>query len=225
MTGGIGSGKTTVSSELAERGAVVVDADLIARQVVEPGGRAFGALAERFGEGIVGPDGGLDRAALAKIVFSDEAARAALNAITHPAIRQVMAEQAAEALGRGDTVVLDIPLLDSSARSRFGLDAVVVVDAPVEVAVARLISQRGFDETDARARVAAQITRQERCSLADFVVDNAGTRQQLDREIDRLWKWIADLGSQSRCPERPTSRSGHLSGPDAGTIQGWPTSK
>jgi dephospho-CoA kinase len=198
LTGGIGSGKTTVSSELAGRGAVVVDADLIARQVVEPGGRAFGALAERFGEGIVGPDGDLDRSALAKIVFSDEAARAALNAITHPAIRQVMAEQAGEALGRGDTVVLDIPLLDSSGRSRFGLDAVVVVDAPVEVAVARLISQRGFDETDARARVAAQITRQERCSLADFVVDNAGTREQLDREIDRLWKWIADLGSQSR---------------------------
>lgn len=198
LTGGIGSGKTTVSSELAARGAVVVDADLIARQVVEPGGRAFDALAERFGEGIIGSDGGLDRSALAKIVFTDEAARADLNAITHPAIRQVMAEQAAQALGRGDTVVLDMPLLDSSARSRFGLDAVVVVDAPVEVAVARLVSQRGFDEEDARARVAAQITRTERCSLADFVVDNAGTREQLDREIDRLWRWIAGLGSQSR---------------------------
>ncbi|MGC8513743.1 MAG: dephospho-CoA kinase [Acidimicrobiales bacterium] len=196
LTGGIGSGKTTVSSELAARGAVVVDADLIARQVVEPGGRAFDAVVERFGQGVVAPDGGLDRGAVAKIVFSDEDARASLNAITHPAIRQVMAEQAAQALERGDTVVLDIPLLDSSARSRFGLDAVVVVDAPVEVAVARLVGQRGFDEADARARVAAQITRQERCSLADFVVDNSGNREQLGEEIDRLWSWIAGLVSQ-----------------------------
>lgn len=196
LTGGIGSGKTTVSSELAARGAVVVDADLIARQVVEPGGRAFDAVVERFGQGVVAPDGGLDRGAVAKIVFSDEDARASLNAITHPAIRQVMAEQAAQALGRGDTVVLDIPLLDSSARARFGLDAVVVVDAPVEVAVARLVGQRGFDEADARARVAAQITRQERCSLADFVVDNGGNREQLGEEIDRLWSWIVGLVSQ-----------------------------
>lgn len=196
LTGGIGSGKTTVSSELAARGAVVVDADLIARQVVEPGGRAFGAVVERFGQGVVAPDGSLDRGAIAKIVFSDEDARASLNAITHPAIRQVMAVQAAQALGRGDTVVLDIPLLDSSARSRFGLDGVVVVDAPVEVAVARLVGQRAFDEADARARIAAQITRQERCSLADFVVDNGGSREQLGEEIDRLWSWIVGLVSQ-----------------------------
>ncbi len=197
LTGGIGSGKTTVSSELGARGAVIVDADLIARRVVEPGGPAFGALVERFGDGILGGDGSLDRGALARIVFSDEAARAALNAITHPAIRQVMAEQAAQGLERGDTVVLDIPLLDSSVRSRFGLDAVVVVDAPVEAAVARLVDQRGFDETDARARVAAQITRQERRRLADFVVDNSGTREQLQREIDRLWKWIVELAPRS----------------------------
>lgn len=191
LTGGIGSGKTTVAAGLDARGAGVVDADAIAREIVEPDGPAYGPVVERFGPGVVHPDGTLDRAALAAVVFADAAARADLNQLTHPVIGQVMAERVVAAAARHPIVVLDIPLLNIATRERFHLAAVVVVDTPEEVAVARLVDQRGFSEADARARVAAQISREERRRLADLVIDNSGDRACLEEQIDEAWSWLS----------------------------------
>lgn len=200
LTGGIGSGKSTVAAALAGRGAAVVDADLIAREVVEPGGAAYAGLVERFGPGILQQDGRLDRQALAEVVFNDPAALEDLNGITHPAIGLVVAERIGAAAATHDIVVLDIPLLSITTKARIGFDAVVVVDVPEEVAVERLVGQRGFQESDARARIAAQVTREERRALADFVIENAGDRSALDAEIDRLWKWLQQKKSGRTTP-------------------------
>jgi dephospho-CoA kinase len=191
LTGGIGSGKSTVAAGLVARGAALVDADAIARAVVEPGGPAYAPVVARFGPGVVGAGGRLDRAALAAVVFADASARADLDALTHPVIGERMLEEAAAAEAAGHRVlVLDVPLLDEGSRERLALDAVVVVDVPVEVAVQRLVGQRGFAEGDARARVAAQMSRERRRALADRVVDNAGDRAALEGEIDRTWAWL-----------------------------------
>src|SRR4051794_21108784 len=139
LTGGIGAGKSTVAALLVERGAALVDTDLIARQVVEPGGAAFDAVVERFGGGILRPDGTIDRPALAAIVFNDRQALKDLNGITHPAVGKVMAEQVAVHAGTDDVVILDIPLLAERGKEAFGVVGVIVVDAPVEVAVHRLV--------------------------------------------------------------------------------------
>jgi len=192
LTGGIGSGKSTVASLLAGRGAVVVDADLIAREVVEPGGSAYAPIVERFGPGVLAADGRLDRAALASVVFSDPEALAALEAITHPAIQGEMARRVAAHDGSDDVVIMDIPLLKDRRRPMAG---VVVVDVPEEVAVRRLVEQRGFDERDARRRIAAQISREQRRSLADVVV-----------EIDRVWTWIEGLMAGGAAAEAVTDR-------------------
>ncbi|MDQ6838240.1 MAG: dephospho-CoA kinase [Actinomycetota bacterium] len=197
LTGGIGSGKSTVAAGLAERSAAVIDADEIARHVVEPGGRAYQALIDRFGAEVLQDDGTLDRPALAGVVFSDPSARADLDSITHPAIGQVMAEQVG-ALGDAPIVVLDVPLLKVGTVRSYGLGAVIVVDAPTEVAVERLVGCRGFTEADARARIAAQMSRQERRALVDLVpaglvVDNAGDRRALEAEIDRTWAFLSSL--------------------------------
>lgn len=186
LTGGIGSGKSTVSALLAKRGAVVVDADLIARQVVEPGGVAYAAIVQRFGDGVLAADGTLDRAALAAVVFRDDEERKALEAITHPAIQGEMARQMATAAPDA-VVVLDIPLLKQKREPMAGI---IVVDVNEEVAIGRLVAQRGFDEGDARRRVAAQISRDERRRLADVLVDNSGDLAHLEDEIDRAWAWI-----------------------------------
>lgn len=191
LTGGIGSGKSTVAAGLVARGAALVDADAIARAVVEPGGPAYAPVVARFGPGVVGAGGRLDRAALAAVVFADASARADLDALTHPVIGERMLEAAAAAEAAGHRVlVLDVPLLDEGSRERLALDVVVVVDTPVEVAVQRLVGQRGFAEGDARARVAAQMSRERRRALADRVVDNAGDRAALEGEIDRTWAWL-----------------------------------
>lgn len=190
LTGGIGAGKSTVAAALEARGAAVVDADGIAREVVEPGGAAYGALVERFGTGVLEEDGRLNRQALADIAFNDPKALEDLNGITHPAIGLVVGQRIGEAALTHDIVVLDIPLLSITTKARIGFDAVVVVDAPEEVAVERLVDQRGFSEADARARISAQITREERRALADFVIENAGDRAALHAEIDRLWTWL-----------------------------------
>lgn len=195
LTGGIGAGKSTVAAALHERGAAVVDADLIAREVVEPGGAAYAPLVERFGSGVLQADGRLDRQALADVVFKDPAALEDLNGITHPAIGMVVAERIAAAAATHDIVVLDIPLLSITTKARIGFDLVVVVDAPEDVAVERLVGQRKFTESDARARIAAQITREERKALADFVIENAGDRAALEAEIDRLWSWLGEKKS------------------------------
>lgn len=197
LTGGIGTGKSTVADMLARRGAALVDADLLAREVVEPGGPAYEPLVERFGKDVLLADGTLDRAALARIVFSDPDALAALNAITHPAIGVRMAEEVG-AVRREDTVplcVVVIPLLRQEHVDDLRLDAVVVVDCPPDVAVQRLIG-RGMDEADARARIAAQVSREERLAQADYVIDNAGGAGTLEEKVDAAWAWAVALGSR-----------------------------
>lgn len=193
LTGGIGSGKSTVAELLVQLGAVLIDADAVAREVVVPGGPAYGPLVERFGAGILAADGTLDRAALAAVAFTDPDSLAALNAITHPAIGAVMAERRAAQEGTDHVVVLDIPLLRAAHRDLLSLAAVVVVDCPVELAVERLVAQRAFSRGDAEARVAAQVSRQERMDGADFVIDNSGDRAHLGREVQRVWGHLVAL--------------------------------
>jgi dephospho-CoA kinase len=189
LTGGIGSGKSTVAAMLAERGAVIVDADALAREAVAPGTPGLSEVVARFGRDMVADHGSLDRAALARVVFADPAALADLNAIVHPAVRAAIAERLAALDGFDGVVVLEIPLLVESGRS-YGQSAVIVVDCPEEVAVARLVDGRGMDEGDARRRMAAQVSRADRLAAADLVVDNGGSRADLEAEVDRVW---ADL--------------------------------
>ena len=191
LTGGIGSGKSTVSAALARRGAVIVDADAVVREVQQPGSPVLAKIAERFGDHVLAADGTLDRAAVASIVFTDPEALKALNGIVHPAVgvemnRRVLAER-----GTDRVVVMDIPLLTENDRP--GLQARIVVDVPVETQVARLLEFRGFDEADARARIAKQATREQRLEKADFVVDNSGDLAALEPQIDRLWEWLHTL--------------------------------
>ncbi len=198
LTGGIGSGKSTATHMLESKGAVVVDADAIAREVVAPGGAAYGPVVERFGGAVVAPDGTIDRKALAEIVFNDPQALADLNAATHPVIGQLMVERRAAAEQAGAVIVMDIPLLKATHREQLGFDVVVVVDAPTETAVARLVGQRGFDRAAAEARLAAQISRKERRGLADVVLDNSGDLDSLQAQVDRLWPDL--LARTSRAP-------------------------
>lgn len=190
LTGGIGAGKSAVADLLVARGALLVDADVIAREVVAPGGPAYGPLVARFGQGILAADGTIDRPALAALAFADPAALADLNAITHPAIGAAMLARREALAGTDGVVVFAIPLLTAVHRPTLGLDAVVAVDCPTDVAVARLVAQRGMSRTDAEARVAAQPSREERRALADVVVDNAASRRHLEAEVDRLWHWV-----------------------------------
>jgi dephospho-CoA kinase len=190
LTGGIGAGKSAVADMLVDRGALLIDADVVSREVVAPGGPAYQALVDRFGSGVLDADGTVDRPALAAIAFNDPAALADLNAITHPAIGIEMIERR-NAQSRTDGVlVLAIPLLTAAHRGTLELDAVVVVDCPVEVAVDRLVGLRGMDRADAESRIAAQISREERLREADYVIDNSSSLEHLATEIDRLWTWL-----------------------------------
>ena len=190
LTGGIGSGKSAVAELLVARGAVLIDADQVAREVVAPGGAAYQALIDRFGAGIVAPDGTIDRPALAAVAFADDATRADLNAITHPAIGVAMI-QARDALEDTDNiVVLAIPLLTAKHRDTVKLRLVVVVDCLTDIALERLLTQRGMDRADAEARIAAQISREERIKEADYVLDNSGDRTQLEAGVSTLWEWL-----------------------------------
>jgi dephospho-CoA kinase len=191
LGGGIGSGKSTVSALLRERGAVIVDADLIAREVVEPGRPALAAIVERFGEDVLLPNGSMNRPAVAAIVFNDKAALADLNAITHPAIGEEIARQIAEHQESDRVVVLDAALLFD--RVREGMVGRMVVDVDPDIAVARLMEFRGFSESDARARISSQMSRDERRALADLVIDNSGDRTSLAQEVERAWHWISSL--------------------------------
>lgn len=204
LTGGIGSGKTTVSRLLAERGAAVVDADQVVREVQAPGGAAFSGIVERFGSAILGADGTIDRPKLAAVVFRDPGALADLNRLTHPAVQAVMAERVQAEAAPGRVVVLEVPLLAEGGRDRYPVDAVLVVDCPVEVAVRRLVEQRGMDEEDARRRMAAQLPREERLAMADLVIDNSGSLEHLHAEVDRAWGWIQSIGSRQAGPGRVT---------------------
>lgn len=191
LTGGIGAGKSTVSAALHERGAVVIDADAITRELQEPGQPVFAAMVERFGPGIVRPDGTLDRQAVADIVFPDAEALADLNAIVHPAVGAELQARLEAEIGTDHVVVLDVPLLVESGRD--DMLGTIVVDCDPDLAVARLIEHRGFTEADARARIARQVGRDERLAHADFVVHNDGTRDELDPQIEACWQWISSL--------------------------------
>lgn len=193
LTGGIGAGKSTVSTMLAEHGAVIVDADKIARDIQSPGSPVLEQMADRFGQHIINDDGSLDRAAVAAIVFSDEAALKDLNGIVHPAMQSEIQRQIDEQSGTDRVVVLDFPLLGENPRK--GLVATVVVDIPVDVAVARLVEQRGMDETDARARIKSQISREERLASATHVLDNSGDQEALREQVDALWSQLTALDS------------------------------
>ncbi len=191
LTGGIGSGKSTVSSMLAARGAVIIDADAITRELQGPGAPLVDELAGRFGPSIVGPDGALDRPALAAIVFSDPDALEDLNKIVHPKVGAEIARRLREASAPGTIVIMDIPLLVENPRS--DLSGVVVVDVPVAVQEERLVRDRAMSPDDARARIAVQATREQRLAVADKVVDNSGDLASLERQVDELWEWMRGL--------------------------------
>jgi dephospho-CoA kinase len=192
LTGGIGAGKSTVSSMLAERGAAIVDADQIARDLQAPGSPVLTSMAERFGAQIINSDdGSLDRAAVAQIVFSDEQALKDLNGIVHPAMQDEIQRQIDEHRDTDRIVVLDFPLLGENPRK--GLSATIVVDIPVEVAVQRLVDQRGMDEDDARARITSQISREERLATATHLLDNGGDMAMLSGQVDELWTGLSEL--------------------------------
>jgi dephospho-CoA kinase len=184
LTGGIGSGKSTVSALLAERGAVVVDADRIAREVVEPGTPGLAAIVEAFGDAVLTPDGALDRPALAAVVFADPDARRRLDAIVHPLVRARGRELEAAA-PHGSVVVHDVPLLAETGQAA-SYDLVLVVLADEETRVARLV-RRGLTAEDARARIAVQATDEQRRAIADVVLDNSGPPEQLAEQVDRFW--------------------------------------
>jgi dephospho-CoA kinase len=193
LTGGIGSGKSTVAGALAAKGAVILDADAIVRDLQQPGRPVFEAMVERWGSAIVDGCGQLDRQGVAAIVFNDKAELEALEQLIHPRVRQEMTDRIAELATTDSIVVQDVPLLEKVMGDRRSVASTLVVDCPVDVAISRLMEYRGFSRDDAEARIAAQISREERVALADFVLDNGGDLEQLDAEIERCWRWIADL--------------------------------
>jgi dephospho-CoA kinase len=182
---------------LVAKGAILVDADRIAREVVAPGGPAYQPMIDRFGTGILGGDGNIDRPAVAAIVFGDPEALADLNAITHPAIGVAMMQRKDEFAATDDIVILDIPLLKEVHRQMLSLAAVVVVDTPMETALDRLITIRGMSKEDAEARIASQIDRQTRLQGADLVVDNSGDEQHLAEEVARIWDALVVLRNEA----------------------------
>ena len=190
LTGGIGAGKSTVSEMFARRGAVVVDADVIVREIQEPGTEAFNEIIDAFGSQVVAPNGTLDRQKLAAVVFGDPEKLKQLEAITHPRVGARFAERVQQLRETDNIVILDIPLLGASksGSERFA-DAVVVVTASPEIRVARLHA-RGMTREDAEARIAAQISDEERLKLADHVLTNDGTIDELDKQVDALWRTL-----------------------------------
>jgi dephospho-CoA kinase len=185
LTGGIGAGKSEVSRRLAAQGAVVIDADAIAREVVAPETDGLAEVTAAFGTGVLRPDGRLDRDRLGKIVFADPELRDRLNGIIHPRVGKRMRELE-QAAGPDAIVVHDVPLITENGLAA-GYDLVVVVDAPPELQEGRLLRGRGMSRDQARARMAAQASRQQRLEIADFVIDNSGSLADLDLQVDRLW--------------------------------------
>jgi dephospho-CoA kinase len=195
LTGGIGAGKSTVSVLLAEHGAVIVDADQIARDLQAPHAPLLDRMADRFGRHIIREDGSLDRAAVAAIVFGDsELAKQALqdlNGIVHPAMQDEIARQIAGQAGTDRVVVLDFPLLGENPRD--DIAATVVVDVPPEIAIERLVRFRSMDESDARKRISSQISREDRLARATHVIDNSGDLDALRDQVDGLWNQLVEL--------------------------------
>ncbi len=191
LTGGIGSGKSTVSAELARLGAVIIDADALARQLQEPGSDVFTAIVDRFGEGILAADGTLDRPALAALVFPNPELLKELNGLTHPAIGAAIRQRLRAHAASDAVVVLEVPLLIEN--SRYPVAAVAVVDVPVDVAVRRLVRLRGMAEADALTRIARQATREERVAKADYLIDNSASPAELVAKVPALWHWMQSL--------------------------------
>lgn len=196
LTGGIGSGKSTVSALLARRGAVVIDADAITRELQQPGTPVVAAMVERFGAEILDADGSLDRQAVADIVFADADALADLNRIVHPAVGVEIAERLQREADTDHIVILDVPLLVESGRD--DMAALVVVDVDPEVAVARLVEHRGMRADDARARMARQASREERRAKADLVIDNSGSLADLEDAVEGAWPALRALADTAR---------------------------
>lgn len=185
LTGGIGAGKSEVSRRLAAQGAVIIDADLIAREVVAPGTDGLADVIAAFGPAVLGPDGALDRVALGDIVFADEQKLATLNSIVHPRVAARMRE-VEDAAGTGSVIVHDVPLIAENGLAS-GYDVVVVVDVPPRIQLDRLVRLRGMSREQAQARMAAQATREQRLAIATIVVDNSGSLAELDRQVGELW--------------------------------------
>lgn len=189
LTGGIAAGKSAVSALLAARGAVIVDSDVLAREVVAPGTKGLAAIRKRFGEVVLAPDGSLDRAKLGDLVFDDDQARADLNAIVHPAVRARAAQLRLSA--PPDAVVVQvIPLLVETGQAG-DFDTVVVVDAEEQVQIRRLLQRNALTRTQARARLRAQASREQRLAVADEVIDNSGPYAALEPQVDRLWQRLS----------------------------------
>lgn len=190
LTGGIGAGKSEVSRLLASYGAVLIDSDKIAREVVEPGTPGLAAVVAEFGPEVLGADGRLDRPKLGSIVFADPQRLAALNAIVHPLVRERSAELE-QAAGEGAIVVHDVPLLTENGLASL-FDLVLVVDTAPETQCDRLVRHRGMTEAEARSRMAAQATREQRLALADLVIDNDGPLEALEPQVRKVWEQLKE---------------------------------
>lgn len=188
LTGGIGSGKSTVSAEFARRGAIVIDADLVVRELQSPGGAVLAAMVEHFGDGILAEDGTLNRQAVADVVFNDPEQLKALNAIVHPKVGEEIDGRIEAQRETDNVVILDVPLLVESKA--YETEGIIVVDTDPEIAVQRLVDFRGFNADDARARMKLQATREERRAVAAFIVPNDGSQEELMAHIDECWNWI-----------------------------------
>ena len=191
LTGGIGSGKSEVARLLVARGAEVIDADQIVRELQQPGAEIYDAMIKMLGQEIVSTDKSLDRTKIAGQVFADESMLKKLNELVHPIVRRVMNERVESFRDTDKVVVLDIPLLVENPRP--GLDGVLVVDLDTQIAIQRLVEQRQMKLEDAQARVAKQATREQRRAIAGHVIDNSGDRQALEASVDRAWTWIRSL--------------------------------
>ncbi len=195
LTGGVASGKSTVAAMLADLGAVIIDADVLAREVVQQGTPGLDAVVAEFGEEVLAPDGQLDRPAMGRLVFNDASARARLEAIVHPLVHQRVVELEGQA--PDDAVVVhDIPLLAEGGRAG-SFEAVIVVDAPPEVQLQRMLEVRGWTGEDARSRIAAQATREDRLAIATHVIENTGTREDLRTQVAEVFADVVSAGSRS----------------------------
>ena len=203
ITGGIGSGKTTVAKLIVNRGAVLVDADQIVKDLQRPGGKVFNKIVEIYGNDILLGDGELNRQKIAEIIFNDEMQLSRFNDIVHPAVGEEMGIRRKEAIKQGSIVLVDIPLMITPdgelGREEYKLfDGIIVVDCEIETAVSRLVQQRGFDEKDARARIAKQATPEQRREFADFLIDNNGSEENLSKQIEKCWEWVQTLTAKKR---------------------------
>jgi len=191
LTGGIGCGKSEVSRLLKNRGAVIVDADLIVRELQQPGAEIFLRMVEMFGDKVVAADGSLDRAAVANEVFKETETLSKLNLLIHPVVRRVMNERVESYRSTDEVVVLDIPLLVENPRE--GLDGILVVDLDPQIAIERIVDQRKMSIDDAKARVSRQSSREQRLAIANHVIDNSGDRDALAKQVEIAWSWITSL--------------------------------